>query len=96
MNDPARRAVAAVIDTRDDVATALAAIDAGGEVTLGGVGTGAMRAVEAIAAGHKLAPRPIARGAPVRKYGEVIGHATTDIAAGAWVHVHNLESDAPR
>ena len=95
MNDPARRAVAAVIDARDDVATALVAIDAGGEVTLGGAGTGAMRAADAIAAGHKLALHRIARGAPVRKYGEVIGRATTDIAAGAWVHVHNLVSDAP-
>jgi altronate dehydratase len=96
VSDSARRIVAAVIDARDDVATALGAIDAGSEVTLGGVGAGAMRAVDAIASGHKLALHAIARGAPVRKYGEVIGRATKDIAAGEWVHVHNLESDAPR
>ena len=95
MSHPARHVVAAVLDARDDVATALDAVAAGGEVTLGGVGTGAMRVVDAIAPGHKLALRPIACGAPVRKYGEVIGRATTDIAAGAWVHVHNLASDAP-
>jgi hypothetical protein len=29
---------------------------------------------------------------PVRKYGECIGVATADIAAGSHVHVHNMES----
>ena len=40
--------------------------------------------------GHKVALCAIARGAPVIKYGVVIGHATADIAAGEHVHVHNL------
>jgi hypothetical protein len=39
--------------------------------------------------GHKAALEPIAKGAPVVKYGVVIGHATQDIAAGEHVHVHN-------
>lgn len=39
--------------------------------------------------GHKAALAPIARGAPVVKYGVVIGHATQDIGAGEHVHVHN-------
>jgi altronate hydrolase len=46
---------------------------------------------EAIPAGHKLAMRAIPAGGPVRKYGQVIGFAREAIAAGAHVHVHNVE-----
>jgi altronate hydrolase len=46
-------------------------------------------AVEPIPAGHKVATRPIPRGAPIRKFNQIIGFATTDIAPGAHVHVHN-------
>jgi altronate hydrolase len=45
---------------------------------------------EPIPSGHKIATAAIAKGAPVRKYGQVIGVATADIAPGAHVHVHNL------
>lgn len=41
---------------------------------------------------HKLALFDIKQGQPVRKYGEVIGHATAPIAQGEWVHVHNVQS----
>ena len=41
---------------------------------------------------HKLAVRDIPAGAPIKKYGEVIGEAVIDIAAGAHVHVHNIKS----
>jgi altronate hydrolase len=40
--------------------------------------------------GHKVAVRAIRAGAPVRRYDQVIGHATADIAPGQHVHVHNL------
>jgi altronate hydrolase len=40
--------------------------------------------------GHKLATRAIAAGQPVRRYGQVIGAATQDIAPGQHVHTHNL------
>ena len=45
---------------------------------------------EKIPAGHKIALHPIAAGENVLKYGQIIGAATTDIAAGAHVHVQNL------
>ncbi len=48
---------------------------------------------EAITPGHKIALRPIAAGAPVVKYGEVIGRARRDIAVGQWVHTHNVAPD---
>ncbi len=41
------------------------------------------------AAGHKIARVPMPKGAPVVKYGQVIGYATEDIAPGAHVHSHN-------
>ena len=44
--------------------------------------------------GHKIALRPIASGAPVIKYGQVIGAATRDIIAGEHVHTENLAISA--
>jgi altronate dehydratase len=40
--------------------------------------------------GHKIAVQPIATDACVIRYGQIIGVATDDIAAGDHVHVHNL------
>jgi altronate hydrolase len=44
-----------------------------------------------IAAGHKVATRPIAQGEPIVKYDQIIGFASADIAPGEHVHVHNVE-----
>jgi len=41
--------------------------------------------------GHKVAASAIGRGDAVRRYGQIIGFASQDIAAGEHVHVHNLE-----
>jgi altronate hydrolase len=49
---------------------------------------------DAIDLGHKMAVRPIAKGEPVRKFGQLIGYATRDIRPGNWVHSHNLEAGA--
>ncbi len=72
------------IDPRDDVAVALAPLAKGDGVAEG------VRAGADIPAGHKVALRAVARGAPVHKYGWPIGHATADIAPGDHVHSHNL------
>jgi len=40
--------------------------------------------------GHKVATQAIAKGQPVRRYDQIIGMATRDIAAGEHVHTHNL------
>ena len=40
--------------------------------------------------GHKLATAAIAAGAAVRRYNQVIGHATQAISPGQHVHSHNL------
>ncbi|MGP1397961.1 MAG: UxaA family hydrolase [Inquilinaceae bacterium] len=44
-----------------------------------------------IPAGHKVATAAIPQGQPVRKYNQIIGFATTDIAPGDHVHTHNVE-----
>ena len=46
-----------------------------------------------IGMGHKIALRPIDKGAAVYKYGQIIGFASADIAPGDLVHVHNLAAD---
>ena len=71
------------IHPTDDVAVAVEAIQKG-ETALG------VTAREDIPAGHKLALRPIQACETVLKYGMPIGHATRPIAAGEWVHSHNL------
>ncbi len=55
--------------------------------------SGLLRVSEAIAAGHKIAVEPIPAGQAIRRYGEMIGIAKTDIQRGDHVHEHNLEFD---
>src|SRR5262245_2094611 len=43
-----------------------------------------------IGLGHKIALRPIRKGEPIYKYGQVIGFASRDVAPGELVHVHNV------
>ncbi len=40
--------------------------------------------------GHKMAGKAISKGQNVIRYGQIIGVATEDIAAGAHIHSHNL------
>jgi altronate hydrolase len=44
-----------------------------------------------IPSGHKIATRGIKKGEEIRKYDQVIGFATQDVAPGEHVHVHNVE-----
>ncbi len=84
---------ALVVHPADNVATATRPLKAG-ELVCVVVGERRMtvRATEDIPFAHKIAVQRIARGAEVRKYGEVIGLAARDIARGALVHVHNVVS----
>jgi altronate hydrolase len=47
-------------------------------------------AIDNVPMGHKIATKRIQAGEIVRKYGQVIGVASSDIAPGSHVHVHNL------
>ena len=73
------------LNPNDNVVVAVKAIAPGTEIAAEGV-----TARDAVGFGHKLATRAIKKGEPVRKYGQVIGVATEDIAAGSHVHVHNI------
>jgi altronate hydrolase/galactarate dehydratase len=70
---------------QDNVAVALADISAGETDNIAGV-----KALQAVKQGHKIAVKPIAAGQNVLRYGQTIGQATADIAAGEHVHVQNL------
>ncbi|MBN1179897.1 MAG: altronate dehydratase [Anaerolineae bacterium] len=82
--------VAVRLHPADDVAIAKADLAAGTVVLLDEA-----RATlwQPIPSGHKLALRAIAQGAPVRRYGQVIGVARRPIAPGEHVHTHNLGLD---
>jgi len=73
----------------DNVAVALRALRAGESVDLAG---GTCQVDRDIAIGHKLAARAIAQGETILKYNCPIGVATRAIAAGAYVHTHNVAS----
>jgi altronate dehydratase len=84
---------AIVISARDNVATALDALEPG---RLLHVDTADVTVTEAIPRGHKIALRAIRAGDAIVKYGSAIGTATADIAPGAHVHTHNVASDRGR
>jgi altronate hydrolase len=71
----------------DNVAIATAALPLGYLICMVG---GEVRTQSAIPAGHKVAVAEIGAGAPVLRYGEVIGEARGVIRAGEHVHTHNL------
>ncbi len=71
----------------DDVLIARKSCAAGMQVDDGGR---MLTTAAAIRFGHKLAARRVSAGDVVRKFGQIIGFASSDIAPGDWVHTHNL------
>ena len=78
------------LDPNDNVAIALEDVRAGSELGADNI------ARETIPRGHKVALAPLALGETVRKFGQVIGAASSDIAPGEHVHTHNLQMDNSR
>ncbi|MBE6657860.1 MAG: altronate dehydratase [Ruminococcaceae bacterium] len=74
------------ITDRDNVAVALSPLQKGS--TAAGV-----TLLCDIPAGHKFALCGIPRGTDIIKYNAPIGCAAEDIAAGAWVHTHNVRTN---
>ena len=82
-----------VLHPRDNVATALTAIEVG--TTIHVAVRGAINKLEVknpIPFGHKVALVPVRKGEVIRKYGEPIGKAKQDIEEGNHVHTHNVKS----
>jgi len=78
---------AVLLNGLDNVAVLKARVNAGDELVNGAA---RVSVAEEIGPGHKIAVTDIADGAPVLKYGQVIGFAKDHIPAGAHVHTHNL------
>ena len=88
---------AMVIDPADNVATIIGKLPAGKTLVVKvGRKSKRIKAKKAVPFGHKIAIVPIKKGDQVLKYGASIGTATTDIAVGDYVHVHNIESNRGR
>jgi len=71
----------------DNVAVARVPVPAGTDLVIDGL---PVRTLDAIPAGHKVALWDIAPGEVVERYGQVIGRAKEEIAAGRHIHTHNL------
>lgn len=72
------------LNPRDNVLVARANCPAGAAVE------GAVTSRAQVPAGHKVAACDIAAGAPILKFATAIGFAARDIAAGDYVHRHNV------
>jgi hypothetical protein len=79
-----------LLSPQDNVCVACTNLPAGDALRIDGT---TVHLSQSIPLGHKLARRPIKAGEKVYKYGAPIGTATLDIAPGAHVHLHNLQSD---
>lgn len=79
-----------LLNERDTVVVARDTAPAG-SVWTSTDGTQTVVAREQIDLGHKMALRPFASGETVVKFGQPIGFATKPIAAGEWIHSHNLD-----
>ena len=71
------------LDPSDNVVTATRALQAG-------VAVETVTTTGLIPSGHKIATQAIASGAQIRKYAQLIGYASEDIAPGDHVHTHNV------
>ena len=71
------------LDPSDNVVIAIDEISAG-VAPMGGVS-----ARDRIPKGHKMAVAAVEAGAPIRKFGQIIGFASRPVSAGEWVHEHN-------
>ncbi len=79
-----------ILNPADNVAVARVPIPEGTEILAGGH---RITVRQMITPGQKIALEPIPTGYRVRKYGEIIGEATSDIGQGEWVHTQNVVPD---
>lgn len=78
------------IHKNDNVAIALVDLEAGFSMD---IDEGSLILTEDVARGHKVALRDIEEGEDVIKYGMPIGHTTTSLRAGSWIHTHNTRTN---
>ena len=78
------------INPLDNVAVALQPLKKGTTVELDDL---TLLLKEDIMQGHKFALKDLNTNDLIIKYGNPIGHATTEISAGSWIHTHNLKTN---
>ena len=83
---------AVILDKNDNVAIAVKKLQPGEKTIYFGGTEYKITVKETIPVGHKVALCNISSGNPIIKYGTVIGVAINNIAAGHWVHIHNMKS----
>ena len=76
-----------LLNGNDNVAIARVPLSPGQRIT---AGKADIASSDSVLPGHKIALGNIRAGEPIRRYGEVIGLARCDIAAGQHIHEHNL------
>jgi len=88
---------AIVINSKDNVATALDDLKAG-EVIQEEINSikKNIKLNQDVPFGHKFSLKEIPSGSPVIKYGETIGTASMAIKTGDYVHIHNVKSNRGR
>lgn len=88
MSNPTSLAESAILlSDADNVAVARRMLSSGSVIEYG---RDRIVLLDSIRPGHKFALTPIAEGQSVRKYGQIIGFASTSIEAGRHVHTQNV------
>ncbi len=77
------------ISPSDNVAVAVTSIPKGKTVII--PNSEDLVVSQEIPLGHKIGLLPIAKGASIIRYGEVICTASKAIKPGEWIHIHNTE-----
>jgi altronate hydrolase len=72
------------LNAEDNLVVAVDAIEVGAPAE-------GVAAIDRVPKGHKIAVRPIAKGAPIVKFGQIIGFAHGDIRPGEHIHTHNCD-----
>ena len=72
------------LNASDNVVVAVDTFEAGSQPA-------GVAALGRVPKGHKMAIAKIGKGAPILKFGQIIGFAREDIAPGSWVHEQNVE-----
>jgi altronate hydrolase len=84
---PTAQNAAIHLHPKDNIAIARASLAAGSEIEVDGH---TIRLRDQVPMGHKVALRDIEPGGRIVRYGQDMGAAKTRIAAGQWVHTHNV------
>ena len=79
-----------VLNASDNIAVCLVDLEIGEHIEQDGLN---LNIQNRIPRGHKVASKSIAKGDGIIKYGERMGHATSDIKVGEHVHTHNVLGD---